>query len=76
MSSGFTVTFNDPRRFGMMDLVAAHRLPHHPSLGVIGRQPLARGFDAHALARGSAKRRIALKVALLDQHSFAGTATL
>src|SRR5262245_28569063 len=33
MSSGFTVTFNDPRRFGMMDLVAAAELPRHPSLG-------------------------------------------
>jgi len=72
MSSGFTVTFNDPRRFGMMDLVAAHRLAHHPSLGVIGPEPLARAFDAHALARGCAKRRIALKVALLDQRIVAG----
>jgi formamidopyrimidine-DNA glycosylase len=72
MSSGVTVTFNDPRRFGMMDLVAADRLPHHGSLGAIGPEPLSRAFDATALARGCANRRIALKVALLDQHVVAG----
>jgi formamidopyrimidine-DNA glycosylase len=72
MSSGFTVTFNDPRRFGMMDLVAATHLAQHRSLGVIGPEPLTRAFDARALARGCANRRIALKVALLDQHIVAG----
>ena len=72
MSSGFTVTFNDPRRFGMMDLVAAADLPQHRSLGVIGPEPLARAFDQRALARGCANRRIALKVALLDQRVVAG----
>ena len=72
MSSGLTVTFNDPRRFGMMDLVIEGRLPQHPSLGVIGPEPLTRAFDARALARGCANRRIALKVALLDQRIVAG----
>src|SRR5687767_5693529 len=28
MSSGMTVTFNDPRRFGLMDLISKDRLPH------------------------------------------------
>jgi formamidopyrimidine-DNA glycosylase len=72
MSSGMTVTFNDPRRFGIMDLVSAERLAHHPSLGRMGPEPLSRGFDAKRLASRSAKRQIALKVALLDQHIVAG----
>ena len=72
MSSGLIVTFNDPRRFGMMDLVALGRLPEHPSLGAIGPEPLARSFDAQALAAGCARRQIALKVALLDQRIVAG----
>src|SRR5437660_477972 len=33
MSSGMTVTFNDPRRFGVMDLVAADRIARHGSVG-------------------------------------------
>src|SRR5215470_3796323 len=72
MSSGVTVTFNDPRRFGMMDLVAAGHLPHHRSLATIGPEPLSRGFDASLLAAGCANRRISLKVALLDQRVVAG----
>jgi len=72
MSSGMTVTFNDPRRFGIMDLVAAARRPRHPSLGRLGPEPLSRGFDDRALAERLAKRRISLKAALLDQHVVAG----
>jgi formamidopyrimidine-DNA glycosylase len=72
MSSGVTVTFNDPRRFGMMDLVAASHLPHHRSLATIGPEPLSRAFDASVLAAGCANRRISLKVALLDQRVVAG----
>jgi formamidopyrimidine-DNA glycosylase len=68
MSTGMTVTFNDPRRFGVMDLVAAGRLP----LGTLGPEPLSRAFEARTLAGRVAKRRVALKVALLDQRIVAG----
>jgi formamidopyrimidine-DNA glycosylase len=72
MSSGMAVIFNDPRRFGMMDLVPAGRLPQHVSLGRLGPEPLSRAFDAKALASRCANRHIALKVALLDQRVVAG----
>jgi formamidopyrimidine-DNA glycosylase len=72
MSSGMTVTFNDPRRFGIMDLVAADRLSSHASLGRLGPEPLSRAFDVSALAERLAKRRVSLKIALLDQHVVAG----
>ena len=72
MSSGQTVTFNDPRRFGVMDLVSDSGLPRHASLGPMGPEPLSRGFDAAALASRCARRRMPLKVALLDQRIVAG----
>ena len=72
MSSGMTVTFNDPRRFGIMDLVAADRLARHASLGRLGPEPLSRAFDVGALAERLAKRRTSLKIALLDQQVVAG----
>ena len=72
MSSGMTVIFNDPRRFGVMDLVSASRLPRHGSLGRLGPEPLSRAFDARALADRCATRRVTLKAALLDQHVVAG----
>jgi formamidopyrimidine-DNA glycosylase len=72
MSSGMMVIFNDPRRFGVMDLVPAARLPRHGSLGRLGPEPLSRAFDARGLAARCAARRVTLKAALLDQHVVAG----
>jgi formamidopyrimidine-DNA glycosylase len=72
MSSGQTVTFNDPRRFGVMDLLSDSGLSRHTSLGSMGPEPLSRGFDAAALASRCAGRRMPLKVALLDQRIVAG----
>ena len=72
MSSGKTVTFNDPRRFGVMDLVPAHGLERRQPFQRMGPEPLSRGFDARALARRCANRRVALKIALVDQRIVAG----
>lgn len=72
MSSGAVVTFNDPRRFGSMELVAAGELPHHPALGKLGPEPLSPEFDAFALARACRGKKVSLKVALLDQRVVAG----
>jgi len=72
MSSGATITFNDPRRFGVMELVARGQLAHHPALGAMGPEPLAADFDADSLARACAGKRTPLKVALLDQRVVAG----
>ena len=72
MSSGATITFNDPRRFGIMDLVRSAALKQHAALGAMGPEPLSREFDARALARACAGRRTAIKVALLDQRVVAG----
>jgi formamidopyrimidine-DNA glycosylase len=70
MSSGATITYNDPRRFGMMDLVAGEALERH--LARIGPEPLSADFDATSLARACAGKRTSLKAALLDQRIVAG----
>jgi formamidopyrimidine-DNA glycosylase len=72
MSSGFTVTFNDPRRFGFMDLLAARELTEHRALSRLGPEPLSAAFDAAALARACRGKKTSLKVALLDQRVVAG----
>src|SRR6516165_3972657 len=41
MSSGALIAFNDPRRFGMMKLVARAELDHEPLLRALGPEPLA-----------------------------------
>jgi formamidopyrimidine-DNA glycosylase len=72
MSNGATVTFNDPRRFGSMKLVARARLEHEPLLRSIGPEPLGNEFDAAMLARACAGKKTSLKAALLDQRVVAG----
>jgi formamidopyrimidine-DNA glycosylase len=72
LSSGATVTFNDPRRFGFMTLLTDAQLSRHPVLSRLGLEPLSKAFDAAALARACAGRKTSLKVALLDQRVVAG----
>jgi formamidopyrimidine-DNA glycosylase len=72
MSSGNAVVFNDPRRFGFMDLAEPGRFDEYPSLRVMGPEPLSPQFDAAALARACKGKRTSLKVALLDQRVVGG----
>ena len=72
MSSGATVTFNDPRRFGFMDLLTPRQLAAHRALKGLGPEPLSAAFDAGALARACRRKKTSLKAALLDQRVVAG----
>jgi formamidopyrimidine-DNA glycosylase len=72
MSSGYAVTFNDPRRFGAMDLLTPDERALHPTLATLGPEPLSRDFTAATLARACAGRSAPLKSALLDQRVVAG----
>src|SRR6187549_2329399 len=42
MSTGATVVFNDPRRFGFMKILTPAQLVADPALSVLGPEPLAR----------------------------------
>lgn len=72
MSNGAVVTFNDPRRFGSMKLVARADLGDEPQLKGLGPEPLGNEFDATMLARACAGKKTSLKAALLDQRIVAG----
>ena len=72
MSSGATVVFNDPRRFGFMDLIAGDALSGRNGVGALGPEPLSDAFDAVALARACRGRKTSLKAALSDQRVVAG----
>ncbi len=72
MDNGARITFNDPRRFGAMDLVASDALAAHPLLVTLGPEPLGNGFNAAYLRARFAGRRAPVKAALLDQRIVAG----
>src|SRR5512138_934316 len=60
LSSGAIVTFNDPRRFGLMDLVEVEQVDAHQAFRSMGPEPLDDAFDAAALASVCAGKRSAL----------------
>lgn len=72
MENGARVTFNDPRRFGAMDLLDTGRAEQHPLLAEIGPEPLGNGFSQSYLVEKLSRRATPIKSALLDQKLVAG----
>ena len=72
MANGARITFNDPRRFGAMDLMPTANAETHPLLAKLGPEPLGNGFHAPYLAAALKGRASPIKSALLDQRIVAG----
>jgi len=72
LADGAMVRFNDPRRFGLLLLLAAGEEATHPLLAPLGPEPLDPAFDGTRLAARLAGRRTSIKAALLDQRVVAG----
>lgn len=70
--AGATITYNDARRFGAMDLWPTASLDTHPHLATLGPEPLGNAFHADALGKAFAKRQSPVKAVLLDQRTVAG----
>jgi formamidopyrimidine-DNA glycosylase len=72
LANGMVVTYNDPRRFGAMDLFPVREEATHRLLAGLGPEPLGDGFTPEVLAHRAAGRRADLKSFLLDQRTVAG----
>jgi formamidopyrimidine-DNA glycosylase len=72
MSSGASVVFNDPRRFGYMKIIARNEIEDEPLLQGLGPEPLGNEFNADLLAQACHNKKTSLKAALLDQRVVAG----
>jgi len=72
MDNGARITFNDARRFGMMDLMDTASAETHPLLAALGPEPFGNGFSESWLAGRLEGRKTPIKAALLDQSNIAG----
>jgi formamidopyrimidine-DNA glycosylase len=72
MSSGAAVVYNDPRRFGYMQLIAEAELDRHPLFAGLGVEPLGNALTADHLATRAQGRTTDLKAFLMDQRNIAG----
>jgi formamidopyrimidine-DNA glycosylase len=68
LDDGTRVIFNDPRRFGMMDIGG----PDHKLLRDIGIEPLGNELSGAWLAEQLRGKKAPMKAALLDQRIIAG----
>ncbi|GAM97501.1 formamidopyrimidine-DNA glycosylase [alpha proteobacterium U9-1i] len=69
---GNKLEFNDPRRFGYMDLIAADAFDTHPFFKAMGPEPLGNEFHLPYLKHVFANKKAPVKAALLDQRVVAG----
>ena len=68
MDNGARITFNDPRRFGAMDLMDTASADSHKLLAVLGPEPLGNDFHEAHLIRAFHGRNTPVKSVLLDQR--------
>ncbi len=72
MNNGARITFNDPRRFGAMDLLDTATADQHPLLAKLGPEPLGNAFNEAYLIAALKSKNTPIKSALLDQRIIAG----
>ena len=66
------IVYNDPRRFGFMDIVVRSEMASHPFFRDLGPEPTGNALSAPDLAKRFAGKAQPLKSALLDQKMIAG----
>lgn len=69
---GSRVIYNDPRRFGFMDLTTRNELEAYPAFRDLGPEPVGNALSADYLAARFVGKQQPLKSALLDQRIIAG----
>ena len=67
----YKIVYNDPRRFGYIDLTNEDP-DEHKFLSFLGPEPLSNSFNADNLAKKLLNKEKAIKNALLDQNIISG----
>lgn len=76
LSSGRVVVLNDPRRFGIVDLIAGDALESHALFSHLGPEPLSNAFSGPVLAAALRGRKTAIKLAIMDQTVVVGVGNI
>lgn len=72
MDNGARITFNDPRRFGAMDMMETATVESHKLLAVLGPEPFGNDFHEDHLVAAFRNRNAPIKSVLLDQRTVSG----
>jgi formamidopyrimidine-DNA glycosylase len=70
------LTFNDPRRFGLVALARTKDLPQHKFFTHLGPEPLGKDFTAALLGAKLRAKKTAIKLAIMDQRVVVGVGNI
>ncbi len=76
LDNGTVIVFNDPRRFGLVDVADTEKLNKHRFFSHLGPEPLERKFTAAYLCEKLHGKKIALKLAIMDQTVVVGVGNI
>lgn len=74
--AGREIVFNDPRRFGMMDIVSTDKIGQHKAIRDLGVEPLEDSFDGKALQALLKGRKIPVKLAIMNANLVVGVGNI
>jgi len=75
LDSGQTLRFNDPRRFGSLHRIEGDT-EAHPLLCKLAPEPLGDDFDAAYLHRVTRRKRVAIKLLVMNSHLVVGVGNI
>jgi len=76
LSSGKVIVLNDARRFGLVALCATEELPQHKLFAHLGPEPLDKEFNPRYLDEKLKAKKIAIKLAIMDQAVVVGVGNI
>lgn len=71
-----SLVFNDPRRFGFIDLVTTKNLNNHPSLSKLGPEPLSEDFNWKYLSEKLQNKKMNIKTTMMDNEIVVGVGNI
>lgn len=76
VSSNQWLVFNDPRRFGFIDLIENKNLPQHKMLVKLAVEPLSEQFNFQYLKTKLANKTLNIKTAIMDNQIVVGVGNI
>lgn len=75
-NSDSRLIFNDPRRFGFVDLVRTKNIAQHKMLSKLGPEPLSAEFDEKHLAQKLREKKMNIKTTMMDNEIVVGVGNI
>jgi formamidopyrimidine-DNA glycosylase len=73
---GSFLIFNDPRRFGFVDLIETKNISSHPSLITLGCEPLSEEFNEENLTQKLRNKKLNIKTTMMDNKVVVGVGNI